>query len=219
MLLLLSFEWGALLMTAGKKTRIDGKSQQRFTKGKLYLKDLTAFCSSWFCEQQWKLFILTNEVFHIYSCSQIGKVYYNMEKGQEGWPDWTVVSRVKSTWILLTVVLLRDEDQGQYYSTSSLMACVVCKDAPLESVVVENKACEKRTGLIQKYLGRFHKWAERSYMKSSKGKCMNNPTQLGTEWLRTVSAEKELGFLWTTGWIWVVKKSFHPGRPLHNRLY
>lgn len=68
-------------------------------------------------------------------------MYYNMEKWQEGWPDWTVVSCVKSTWIL-TVVLLRDEDQGQYYSIPSLTIFMVCKDAPLEGGGVENKVCE-----------------------------------------------------------------------------
>jgi len=39
---------------------------------------------------------------------------------------------------------------------------------------------------MQRSSDRLHKCVERSYMQFNKGKCMNNPMQLRTEWLETV---------------------------------
>lgn len=94
------------------------------------------------------------------------------------------------------MVFLRDEDWGQYCLKSSLSLNAV-QDAPLEGFVVDTKVYEK-IRLIQRYLDRLDKCAEIIYVKLRESKCMNDPVQLGTEWLENVSAEKELGFLGTT---------------------
>lgn len=125
MLLLLFLEWGVFLMITGQNQRLMGRASidlPRPNYKRIWLLSVvtdsvnnSGSCLSWFT------YILhISHIFHIYSCSQIGKVYYNMEKWQKGWPDWAVVTCVKFTWILFTVMLLRDEDQGQYYSVPSV---------------------------------------------------------------------------------------------------
>lgn len=132
-----------------------------------------------------------------------------MEKWQECWPEWTVIIHVKSSWMPVNSSAPQRWRLGPIEFNIFTFRKFYCW---YQGVWGENRADTEVPGQVSK-------WAERSYKRFNKRECMNNPMQLWTEWLETVSAEKELGSLWTAGWIQVSKVCLQQEGLLHIRLY